>query len=74
MNNQPVIVRDPAVMLGKPIIAGTRITVELIMRKLAGGFSVDDILTMYPHLTRDQITAAFDYAANLIAHEIVIDA
>ncbi len=73
MNNHPIIVRDPAVMLGKPTIAGTRITVELIMRKLAGGFTVDDILDMYPHLMRKQITAALDYAANLIAHEVVID-
>ncbi len=73
MNAQPVIVRDPAVMLGKPIIAGTRITVELIVRKLAGGFTVEDILTMYPHLKREQVLAALDYAANLIAHEIVIE-
>ena len=73
MNDQPVIVRDPAVMLGKPTIAGTRITVELIMRKLAGGFSPDDILTMYPHLTKEQLLAALDYAANLIAHEVVIE-
>lgn len=44
------------------------------MRKLAGGFSVDEILVMYPHLTREQVLAALDYAANLIAHEVVIDA
>jgi len=73
MDNQPIIRRDPAVMLGKPTITGTRITVELIMRKLSGGFTVDDILDMYPHLNRKQITAALDYAANLIAHEVVID-
>lgn len=61
-------------MLGKPVIAGTRITVELIMRKLAGGFTVDDVLEMYPHLTKEQVSAALTYAANLIAHEIVIEA
>lgn len=74
MTYQQVIVRDPGVMLGKPTIAGTRITVEHIMRKLAGGFSVDDILAGYPHLTRKQVLAALDYAANLIAHEVVIEA
>lgn len=74
MNQQQVILRDPAIMLGKPVIAGTRITVEHIMRKLAGGFSVEDILTGYPHLTKEQILAALDYAANLISHEVVIEA
>ena len=73
MNYQQVIVRDPAIMLGKPIIAGTRITVEHIMRKLAGGFSVEDILAGYPHLTRNQVLTALEYAANLIAHEVVIE-
>ena len=73
MNYQQVIVRDPAIMPGKPIIAGTRITVEHIMRKLAGCFSVEDILAGYPHLTRNQVLAALDYAANLIAHEVVIE-
>ena len=72
MDQQHLITRNPAVMLGKPVIAGTRITVELIMRKLAGGFTVDDILDMYPHLTKEQVSAALNYAANLIAHEIVL--
>lgn len=73
MNQQQVILRDPAIMLGKPTIAGTRITVEHIMRKLAGGFSVEDIVTGYPQLTKEQVLAALDYAANLIAHEVVIE-
>lgn len=74
MIEQQFITRNPAVMLGKPVIEGTRITVELIMRKLAGGFTVDDVLEMYPHLTKEQVSAALTYAANLIAHEIVIEA
>lgn len=74
MNTEQLIVRNPAVMLGKPTIAGTRITVELIMRKLAGRFTINNILTTYPHLTNEQITAAITYAANLIAREVVIDA
>ena len=72
MSNQPVIVRDSAVLLGKPIIAGTRITVELILCKLADGFSVEDILAMYPHFKREQVLAALNYAADLIAHEEVL--
>ena len=56
------IERNPAVMLGKPIIKGTRITVELLMRKLADGFTVADILEMYPHLRSEQVLAAFAYA------------
>ena len=58
-----LIERNPAVMLGKPVIKGTRITVELLMRKLSEGFTVEDILDMYPHLTITQVRAAFAYAA-----------
>jgi uncharacterized protein (DUF433 family) len=61
-------------MLGKPVIKGTRITVELIMRKFAGGYSMEDLLESYPHLTIEQIHAAFEYAADMIAHEVVIEA
>lgn len=61
-------------MLGKPVIKGTRITVELLMRKLADGFSVEDILEMYPHLTKAHVLAAFAYVADKIAHEIELEA
>ena len=61
-------------MLGKPVIKGTRITVELIIRKIADGFSVQDILTGYPHLTEEQVLAALDYAAKMIADEVVLEA
>lgn len=67
------ITRNPDIMLGKPVIKGTRITVELIMRKLAGGFTINDLLTNYPHLNKDQILAALEYAADLIANEEVIE-
>ncbi len=70
----PFIERNPAIMLGKPVIKGTRITVELLMRKLADGFTVDDILKMYPHLTLEQVQAAFAYAADKIANEIIVEA
>ena len=68
-----LIERNPAVMLGKPIIKGTRITVELLMRKLSDGFTIADILEMYPHLTLEQVRAAFAYAADKIAHEITYE-
>ena len=73
MDYKQYIIRDPKVMLGKPIIKGTRITVELIMRKLAGGCSVNDLLNSYPHLVREQINAAIEYAADTIANEIRLD-
>ena len=60
---------NPKVMLGKPIIRGTRITVELILRKLAEGATRSDLLEAYPHLTEDDIQAAIAYAADTLAHE-----
>ncbi len=57
-----VIVRNPEIMLGKPTIKGTRITVELIIRKLSGGYKIEEILEMYPHLNRLQILAALEYS------------
>ena len=51
-------------MLGKPIIKGTRITVELLIRKMSDGFSVEEILEMYPHLTVEQVRAALEFRAN----------
>ncbi|MBC7909390.1 MAG: DUF433 domain-containing protein [Pyrinomonadaceae bacterium] len=58
-----LIQSDPNVMMGKPVIAGTRITVELILEKLAAGESVDEILEAHPRLTREGILAALAYAA-----------
>ena len=71
--NHVLIERNPAIMLGKPIIKGTRITVELLMRKLSEGFTVEDILNMYPHLTITQVRAVFAYAADKIADEITYE-
>jgi uncharacterized protein (DUF433 family) len=55
---------NPRVMLGKPVIRGTRIAVELILRKLSEGASDRDLLDAYPHLTREDIRAAMRYAAD----------
>jgi uncharacterized protein (DUF433 family) len=60
---------NPKVMLGKPVIRGTRITVELILRKLGEGATDQDLLEAYPHLAREDIQAAMTYAADSIAHE-----
>lgn len=58
-------------MLGKPVIAGTRITVELILRKLGAGESVEQILESHPRLTREGVQAALQFAADSLGAEIV---
>lgn len=60
---------NPGVMLGKPVIRGTRITVELILRKLSEGATEAGLLDAYPRLTRADIQAAIRYAADTLAHE-----
>ena len=60
---------NPRVMLGKPVIRGTRIPVDLILRKLGGGAMESDLLDAYPRLTREDIQAAVRYAADTIARE-----
>ena len=59
-------------MLGKPVIRGTRIPVELILRKLSEGATDADLLDAYPRLRREDIHAAIRYAADLLAHEEVV--
>ena len=61
----------PDVMMGKPVIRGTRITVEHILRKLSGGWSVQDICTSYPHIKPEDVQAALDFAADNLAHPTV---
>ncbi|OLE53775.1 MAG: DUF433 domain-containing protein [Acidobacteria bacterium 13_1_20CM_3_53_8] len=61
-----LIQSDPDMMMGKPVIAGTRITVELILEKLAAGETVDEILEAHPRLTRESILADLKYAARSI--------
>lgn len=73
MDYKDYIQRTPNVLLGKPVIKGTRISVELIMRKLAEGYTIEDLLKSYPHLSKKQIQAVFEYAADMIANETPID-
>lgn len=63
---------NPKVMMGKPVIRGTRLTVELILRKLSEGATARDLLEAYPKLTREDIQAAIRYAADTLAHEETI--
>ncbi|MBN1286291.1 MAG: DUF433 domain-containing protein [Anaerolineae bacterium] len=63
---------DPRVMVGKPCIKGTRVTVEQILRELGSGMSVTDILDAHPHLAVDDIYAAAAYAADVVAREDII--
>ena len=66
------IVIDPEIMFGKPVIKGTRITVEQVLRKLSEGLSPENILTDHPHLTVEDIYAATRFAADYMAHEDII--
>ena len=69
MKNHSQIEINPEIMFGKPVIRNTRITVELILRKLAGGMSFDEIIADHPHLHKDDIYAAQEFAADYIANE-----
>jgi uncharacterized protein (DUF433 family) len=60
---------NPKIMLGKPVIRGTRIPVELVLRKLGEGATEADLLDAYPNLTREDLRAAMLFAADAVAHE-----
>lgn len=66
-----LVVSDPAVMMGKPVIVGTRITVELILEKLAAGETVEQILDAHPRLTREAVQAALTFAAEALRADVV---
>ena len=60
-----LIQSDPAVMMGKPVVAGTRITVELILEKLSAGETIEQVLEAHPRLTRGSVLAALRFAARV---------
>lgn len=66
-----LIISDPKVMMGKPVVAGTRITVELILEKLAAGETIEQLLEAHPRLTRKAIQAALKFAAESLRADIV---
>lgn len=63
---------DADVMQGKPVIRGTRITVDLLLRKLSEGATEADLLDAYPHLAAEDIRAALAYAADAVSHEDIV--
>jgi uncharacterized protein (DUF433 family) len=69
--NKPLIVSDPAVMMGKPVVAGTRITVELILEKLASGETLEQLLEAHPRLTKPAVLAALDFAAQALRADVL---
>lgn len=66
-----MIISDPAILAGKPVVRGTRISVELILEKLAAGETEAQILAAHPRLTHDGIAAALAFAANAIRSDVV---
>ncbi len=66
------IVVDPKVMVGKPIIKGTRIPVDAILQRIADGMTVKEILEDYPQITESDVKAALEYSANVIRGEDVV--
>jgi uncharacterized protein (DUF433 family) len=60
---------DPEVLCGKPVIKGTRISVELVLESLGNGWSIADLLESYPHITEEDIRACLSYAGNLLGTE-----
>ncbi len=65
------IVSDPAVLMGKPVIAGTRITVESILERLAAGETEAQVMAAHPRLTHDGLLAALDFAAHALRADVV---
>ncbi len=69
--NKNLIVSDPAVMMGKPVVAGTRITVELILEKLSAGETREQLLEAHPRLTEEAIRAALAFAAKALRADVL---
>ena len=65
------IISDPEIMMGKPVISGTRITVELVLDKLAAGETIEQLLADYPHITREGVFAALAFAADTLRGDVV---
>jgi uncharacterized protein (DUF433 family) len=73
MNYKDRITSSHEIMLGKPVIKGTRITVEIILKKLSEGANHENILRMYPNLEEEDIASALVYASEVLANEEVIE-
>jgi uncharacterized protein (DUF433 family) len=67
------IVSNPNILGGKPVIRGSRISVQLVLEWLASGASIQDIVHKYPHLSEDAVREAILYASNFMSNEILIE-
>jgi len=74
MDWQRYITADPAVLAGKPVIKGTRISVELVLESLGRGWTIEQFLAQYPHVPREGVIACIDYARDLVRSETVTPA
>jgi len=70
---EPRIVTDPAILGGKPIVRGTRLSVEFILELIASGANANDIVQAYPDLTREDVAAAVKFAANYLRDSSVFE-
>ncbi|OHD55898.1 MAG: hypothetical protein A2014_00585 [Spirochaetes bacterium GWF1_49_6] len=70
MNHQ-LIISDPGIMMGKPVVKGTRITVELILEKMSTGETIEQIISEHPRLSKDAVLAALEFAANAIKADVI---
>ena len=66
----PLIQSDPRIMMGKPVVKGTRVTVELILEKLGAGETMDQILAEHPRLTREGVLAAISFGAEALRADV----
>ena len=73
MDWKACITSDPAIMFGKPVIKGTRVPVDLIVDKLAGGRTIEQLLKSYPHLVADDIYACLAFAAASVKNVMVYE-
>ena len=69
--NECLIQSDPSVMMGKPVVVGTRITVELILEKLAARETIEQVVDAHPRLTKEAVYAALDFAAQALHADVV---
>jgi uncharacterized protein (DUF433 family) len=74
MSEHPRIEIDPAIMGGKPVIRGSRVTVEQVLRECARGATAAEIAHQYPRLAPEDVAAALDFAADYLAREVVVAA
>jgi len=72
MNYKGRVISNPDIMLGKPIIKGTRITIELIIKKLSEGMEINELLEAYPRIKREDVFAALSYSADVLSKEEII--